>query len=151
MAARCPSPALRRRALPKKPSPATRPRKPRLPKKVRLALDDFQRRLLDLFPNDIRQIILYGSYARGDWRQESDVDVMVIVSWPHQILPGGYFVSHSGDPRWNAIIDAGVDAMFEHGPVIAPMVIGESVLAKLPVVTQAQREGVVLWKKQPAT
>ena len=45
---------------------AAHARKPRLPKNVQAALAGFQRRVLELFPNDVRQIILFGSYARGD-------------------------------------------------------------------------------------
>jgi predicted nucleotidyltransferase len=28
--------------------------------------------------NDLRKIILYGSYARGDYCEESDVDIMIL-------------------------------------------------------------------------
>ena len=63
----------------------TRPRSkkrtaPRLPRKVKTALADFQRRLLNLFPDDILAIILYGSYARGQAAPDSDVDVLVVVN-----------------------------------------------------------------------
>ena len=33
----------------------------------------------NLFGGSLRQVILYGSYARGDYREDSDVDVMILV------------------------------------------------------------------------
>lgn len=32
-----------------------------------------------VFGGSLRQVILYGSYARGDYREDSDVDVMILV------------------------------------------------------------------------
>ena len=32
-----------------------------------------------LWPSHVRQIILYGSYARGDFRPDSDVDIMILL------------------------------------------------------------------------
>ena len=32
-----------------------------------------------IYGSHIRQIILYGSYARGDFRPDSDVDIMILV------------------------------------------------------------------------
>ena len=36
-------------------------------------------RLVDLFGDKIYKIILYGSYARGDFDEESDVDILLTV------------------------------------------------------------------------
>lgn len=36
--------------------------------------------LLQLFGNKIERIILYGSYARGDFTLESDVDIMILLN-----------------------------------------------------------------------
>ena len=35
--------------------------------------------LLAIFGDKLKQIILYGSHARGDFNSESDIDVMVLV------------------------------------------------------------------------
>ena len=32
-----------------------------------------------IYGSHVRQIILYGSYARGDYREDSDVDIMILV------------------------------------------------------------------------
>ena len=36
----------------------------------------------NIYGKHVKQVILYGSYARGDFRQDSDVDVMVLVDLP---------------------------------------------------------------------
>ena len=39
-----------------------------------------------VYGNDIVEIVLYGSYARGDYNQNSDIDVMVLVNTPVDII-----------------------------------------------------------------
>jgi len=36
----------------------------------------------NLFRNKLHKIILYGSYARGDYGSESDVDIMLLLDMP---------------------------------------------------------------------
>lgn len=38
----------------------------------------------ELYGNRLRTIILYGSYARGDFRQDSDIDIMILVDLAEQ-------------------------------------------------------------------
>ena len=37
-------------------------------------------RLKDYFGDDLDQVILFGSYARGEERADSDIDLFVVVS-----------------------------------------------------------------------
>ena len=48
----------------------------------------------------LKQIILYGSYARGDFRPDSDVDIMVLVDLP--------------DEKFHEFSDALSDLIFEY-------------------------------------
>ena len=43
---------------------------------IRAALDELTGELRKQF--DIHRVVLFGSYARGDWDEESDVDLLVI-------------------------------------------------------------------------
>lgn len=118
----------------------------RLPPATSAALTDFRRRLLELFPSQISRLILYGSYARGDFGSESDVDVLVIVAWNEERLPDGNYVAPIADPRWQAIINAAADTMTATGVEIAPLVVSEHRFRDgFPLVNRAKREGVVLW------
>ncbi len=118
---------------------------------IKAALADFQGRVLELFADEISQLILFGSYARGEATPDSDVDVMVVVGWDDPEQPPGYYVGRFDDPRWTQIIDAAVYAMIVHGgPFISALVIGESLFnSDLPVAQDAKREGVVLWASHP--
>ena len=49
-------------------------------KKVRRILTKLKRYLLETFGDKIREIILYGSYARGDYNKDSDIDILIVVS-----------------------------------------------------------------------
>ena len=40
----------------------------------------------DLFGDKFRNVILYGSYARGDYDEESDIDIMIMVDMEREEL-----------------------------------------------------------------
>jgi predicted nucleotidyltransferase len=117
----------------------------RLPRAVQQSLDDFQRRALALFPNEISQIILYGSYARGAAQSDSDVDVLVVGKWPAPHYLGG-----PGDGRWRSLVNAAVDSMVTDGPFISVVVMGEDLFnSGFPLAETARKEGRLLWKTRP--
>lgn len=120
----------------------------RLPSRVREALAAFRQALLEAFPVQIRRIILYGSYARGDATPDSDVDVIIVVAWEEERLPDGFYRSMYGDPRWEAIIDAALDVSLEHSVWISPVVVGENryiAHQRWSFFKEVRREGIVLW------
>ena len=47
--------------------------------KLMLALRDYKRNVQGILKNHMKKMILYGSYARGDYRDDSDIDVMFLV------------------------------------------------------------------------
>lgn len=40
----------------------------------------------ELFGDKFKNVILYGSYARGDYDEESDIDIMIMVDMPRDEL-----------------------------------------------------------------
>jgi predicted nucleotidyltransferase len=56
---------------------------------VNQILDEYVNGLMKLFEKDIKRIILYGSYARGEEENESeksDIDIMILVDVPEEEL-----------------------------------------------------------------
>lgn len=47
--------------------------------KLNSLLPGIEKRIKDSFGEKVVKIILYGSYARGDYDKESDIDILVIV------------------------------------------------------------------------
>jgi predicted nucleotidyltransferase len=117
----------------------------RLPRPVQRSLNEFQRRALALFPAEISQIILYGSYARGDAGPDSDVDVMVVGRWGNTNRDLG----GPGDAHWRELVNAAIDSMVTGGPFLSVLVIGEDLFnSGFPVAEEARQEGRFLWTRQ---
>ena len=49
-----------------------------MPKKIRDLIDQYVEEVKKIYGSHICQIILYGSYARGDFRPDSDIDIMIL-------------------------------------------------------------------------
>ena len=48
-------------------------------RELRIVMDDFVVECLKVFSNKLSDVRLFGSYARGDSNEDSDIDVMVIL------------------------------------------------------------------------
>jgi len=44
----------------------------------------YVKRIEDIYGAHLRQVILYGSYARGDYRDDSDIDIMILLDIPDE-------------------------------------------------------------------
>ena len=42
-------------------------------------IEEYVEAIKKIYGSHVRQIILYGSYVRGDFRPDSDVDIMILV------------------------------------------------------------------------
>lgn len=47
--------------------------------KMQNLIDLYIEEVKNVYGSHLRQIILYGSYARGDYRPDSDVDIMILL------------------------------------------------------------------------
>lgn len=50
-----------------------------MPQAMRSLIDNYVIEIQKIYGNYLRMIILYGSYARGDFEPDSDVDIMILL------------------------------------------------------------------------
>ena len=48
--------------------------------KVKRILTEIKKYLIESFEDKVKKVILYGSYARGDYNKDSDIDILIVVS-----------------------------------------------------------------------
>ena len=46
----------------------------------RKVIETFRRRVHESFPDEVRAVRLFGSKARGDAREDSDIDLLVVTA-----------------------------------------------------------------------
>jgi predicted nucleotidyltransferase len=51
----------------------------KLPKKLMDLMEQYVCEIKKIYGTHLRKIILYGSYARGDYWEESDIDIMILL------------------------------------------------------------------------
>ncbi|WP_066638541.1 nucleotidyltransferase domain-containing protein [Desulfolucanica intricata] len=100
-------------------------------------LQGFIKYLTNLYPEQVVSIELFGSKARGDARDDSDIDILIIVKDRHNI-------------DRNKIYDYVLDAELNYGINISLKIYNKEDFDKLiklnvPFASNIQKEGVTLW------
>ena len=49
-----------------------------MPSYMKKIINDFIKQIKEILGNRLKWVILYGSYARGDYNKSSDVDIMIL-------------------------------------------------------------------------
>ena len=93
-------------------------------------------KLRDIFPQEHFDVILFGSYARNDADEGSDIDVMYLVDSSRQVI---------ADKHWQ-IGEAAAEMLLDCGIVVSPVVENRTYYQNnanlLPFFRNVQREGV---------
>ena len=102
---------------------------------VRQMVEDLKK----IYGSHLSSVILYGSYARGDQTDESDVDIALLLSPGHD------------KKMYDAMIDCVSGRELECGKVLSVIDIDidkyEEWKDVLPFYKNVRKEGIVLWKK----
>lgn len=93
----------------------------------------------EIYGTHLRQVILYGSYARGDYKSDSDVDIMILVDLPDMDIKS----------YRHQLSDMTFDFNMDHDMDIKPIAKSEEHYYKwvenYPFYTNVNREGVTLY------
>lgn len=107
------------------------------------AMDNLIRQYIEeikkIYGSHVRQIILYGSYARGDFRPDSDIDIMILVDMSDIELK-----SYSEKLSYMTY-----DFNLDHDIDIKPIAKSEEIFNKwvvnYPFYSNIHKEGVILY------
>ena len=93
----------------------------------------------NLFKNQLKQIILFGSYARGDYEEYSDLDIMILVDLKDEEIK----------QLTNGVIEISSNIGLENDIVISPIIKNinqfNSWLPVLPFYKNVVNEGVTVY------
>ena len=107
-----------------------------MPETVKLAVSQFSRELKRMLGERLVRVVLYGSYARGDYDNQSDIDIAAIVKGSRLDLQN----------KLKAVWDISADIGLENDVVVSPTVIPydefEEYKEKLPYYRNIAREGM---------
>ena len=97
------------------------------------AIRQFKRAVKDIYGSRIKQIVLYGSWARGDASEESDIDLMVVLSG--EVQPG---------LELDRMIDVITDINLAYDVLISVLPVSEDDFNTLqsPLLLNVRQEGV---------
>lgn len=83
-----------------------------MPRTITIILDKFIGGVREILGDHLKKIILYGSYARGDYNESSDIDIMILVD-----LNGNNL-----DKARNEIYNLASDFDLEYDVTLSPLV-----------------------------
>ena len=75
-------------------------------------IEEFVDLVKKCFGRSLKKVILCGSYARGDYDEASDIDVMVLVSLPDEVIR----------QNENRIYDEAFELELKYGKVLSPII-----------------------------
>jgi len=108
--------------------------------KVDRVLKEFVNGTYSILGDRVKKIILYGSYARGDYNNESDIDIMILTDLTEdEIVEYRTIISdYAFDLEW----DSNFEIMF--APLVKNIERFNYWQDTMPFYRNVQKEGVVL-------
>lgn len=111
-----------------------------MPEQIKDILCLFLEEVKRVLKGDLSKLIIYGSYARGDFNEHSDVDVMILTSLSEAEIK---LVSYE-------LYDIAFDFFMEYGVDISVIVKNEEHFVKwldvLPFYRNVTHEGITLYE-----
>jgi len=97
------------------------------------AVEEFTRKITGLYATRLNKVVLYGSWARGDATEDSDIDLLVVFAG--QVVPG---------LEIDRMIDIVTDINLEYNVLLAVYPVSEHDYATLnsPLLLNIRREGI---------
>jgi predicted nucleotidyltransferase len=107
-------------------------------------LDELTQKVLPIFEGKLKRVILFGSYARGDYDEESDIDVMFLIDDETKTLQSKYY-----NPVQKVI--SGIN--WDYSVLLCSILQNEqdfyAVVEDIPFYHNVEKEGITIYEQQP--
>ena len=104
--------------------------------KIDLILKELKNELQSIYGKKLAEIILYGSYARGDRTSQSDIDILVV-------LNGKIKAGEEIDRMINIINE--LNLKYNSLISVIPISLDEYENIESPLILNIKREGIPVW------
>lgn len=109
----------------------------------RAALEEFLTRLREQHGSEVVLVSLFGSKVRGDFDEESDIDVLLVVE-------------NRNSQLWEDIVEIETELMLKYDVVISSLIMGLDnyewhLRHRAPLYRNIEREGIELWTRIPGS
>ena len=109
-----------------------------MPNSINKIIYQFTKQVKELLGDRLKKMILYGSYARGDFYDNSDIDIMILTDCNFEEI----------EKYRDEISDIAFDIELETGVVISPLIKNidkyNARVNIIPFYHNVQNEGVIL-------
>lgn len=109
-----------------------------MPSNINKIINEFVEKVRQILGENLKTIILYGSYARGDCKKNSDIDIMILTDLDNEKI-----IEYR-----NKIWDCAYDYEYENNVIISPLIKNidyfNSWIDAKPFYMNVMKEGVVL-------
>lgn len=103
-----------------------------IPETKKKAIQEFVKELREKYGEKVKRVILFGSIARGDYHEESDIDVLVI-----------------GSLTLDEVVEVSYPILLRYGELISAHVMSEDYYSMLKsrnsgFIDSVEREGILI-------
>lgn len=107
----------------------------RIPGKVNRAISEIRREMSAIYKDRLKNLILYGSFARGDFETGSDIDIIVLLDHLTDI--------RSERARYSSIISE-LSLKYDTVISILPFDSQDFQNTRTPLILNVNKEGIIL-------
>ncbi|MBS6196573.1 MAG: nucleotidyltransferase domain-containing protein [Clostridiales bacterium] len=111
-----------------------------MPKDIQILLKEYLIEIQKIYGSHLKSVILYGSYARGDFTPDSDVDIMILVDLKDEEM----------DQYSDALSELGFEYNIDHDlwmmPVVKNIEHFQHWVSVYPFYKNVQKEGVTVYE-----